>query len=1062
MEEKVKKTKFFVEHWVAALAVGILLCLVGLVSIVSLPVEQYPNIAPPMVIITANYSGADASAVQKSVIMPIEEQVNGVEDMMYMTSTARSNGSAEIDVYFKQGTDADQATVNVQNRVNQALGLLPSEVTTQGVTVTKSVNSILQILSLESTDDKFDQKFISNYLDINVVPAISRVTGVGRTQMLGDKYGVRIWLKPDIMGAYGVSPDEIISSINEQNIVAPIGSFESSINKIDVEFNGLLNDMSEFENIVIRSSSDGRVLRLADVADVELGTKAYDYRTDIDGHPGVLFIINQAPGANATQVNAEINKNLEKISKTLPAGLEFKQLETSDDFLHASMHSVLETLIIAIILVILIVYIFLQNLKATIVPSVSIIVSLIGTFAIVKVVGFSLNLLTLFALVLAIGTVVDDAIVVVEAVMAKLEAGYKSTRTAVNDALSEVTAACISTALVFMAVFIPVTFMSGTSGTFFKQFGTIMAASVALSAVSALTICPALCALLFKPKKEGETEKKNLNYYMRTAYNAAYNAVEKKYMSGVTKFIKKPAFAWILLAAFTGGMVWLMTTAQKDLVPQEDQGFLLVDVTMAPGTYLNETETTLHQLENYVRTLDDAELVGGITGYSMMNGGAGTNYATMMVRLKNWEERSFYSIADMQKSIYVWAMVNLPQATVTPFQMPQIPGYGTGSMMELDLQDRSGSGDNQAFIDLSNEFAKKLQARPEVSTASASYSQDYPKYRLEVDAAACKRKGVSPKTVVNTIGTNLAGKYIGNYIQYGKVYQVLVEANDSYRMEPSTLNKIFVQTSGGMAPASEFVTLKQGLGSSQERRFNLFPCYNMSVSPASGYTSAHVRTAVDEVMAEVFPDDYGYEYGGMAREEAESAGSNDTIIIYGIAILIIYLILACLYNSVFIPFAVLFSIPFGLFGAYLTIRPLESLMGVGANIYVQTGVIMLMGLVAKTAILITEFAIQKHEEGMPILDAAIGACKDRLRPILMTVSTMVIGMIPLAVEGGAGAVGNKSLSLTVIGGMIVGIIAILFVTPAFYMVFQKIHEKLTPGEKEEEIDNVESVAEVSE
>ena len=483
MEEKVKKTKFFVKHWVAAFAIGVILLLVGLLSIFTLPIEQYPNIAPPMVIITANYSGADANAVQKAVIMPIEEQVNGVEDMLYMTSTARSNGSAEIYVYFKQGTDADQATTNVQNRVNRALGLLPSDVTTQGVTVTKSVNAILQILSLESSDDKFDQKFITNYLDINVIPAVSRVTGVGRTQLLGDKYGVRIWLKPDVMGMYGVTPDEIVTAINEQNLVAPIGSFESTTNKIDIEYNGLLNDMSEFENIVVRATSDGNVLRLSDVADVELGTKSYDYRTDVDGHPGVLFIINQAPGANATKVNAEINKVLEDLSKSMPAGLEFKQLETSDDFLHASMHNVIETLIIAIILVILIVYLFLQNFKATIVPSVSIIVSLVGTFAVAKVVGFSLNLLTLFALVLAIGTVVDDAIVVVEAVMAKLESGYKSATAAVNDALSEVTAACISTALVFMAVFIPVTFMSGTSGTFFMQFGIIMAASVALSAV---------------------------------------------------------------------------------------------------------------------------------------------------------------------------------------------------------------------------------------------------------------------------------------------------------------------------------------------------------------------------------------------------------------------------------------------------------------------------------------------------------------------------------------------------------------------------------------------------
>lgn len=1045
------KQKYFVKHWVAALAVAVLICLVGTVSIFTLPIEQYPDIAPPEVIIQAYYSGADAGSVMKSVIMPIEEQVNGVEDMMYITSTASSNGTAEIDVYFKQGTDPDMATVNTQNRVNQALGLLPSEVTTQGVTVTKSVNSILQIRSLESTDDKFDEKFIINFLDINVIPQVSRVTGVGRTQLIGDKYGVRIWIKPDVMGMYGITPAEIISAINEQNLVSPVGRIESTINKIDIEYHGLLDDMSQFEEIIVRSTSDGNIVRLKDIADIELGTKAYDFRSNTEGHPGAMFIVNQSPGANATAVNAEINKVIAEISKTLPAGLEFKLMETSDDFLFASMHSVVETLIVAIILVILIVYLFLQDFKATLVPSVSIIVSLIGTFAIVKAMGFSLNLLTLFALVLAIGTVVDDAIVVVEEVMAKLETGkYKSAATATTVALNEVTAAVISTTSVFMAVFIPVTFMSGTSGTFFKQFGTIMAGSVGISCLSALTICPALCAILFKPKSEDGKERKGLNYYVRKGYEAAYGALLDKYIKGVSKFIKRPIFSWILLIAFGCGMVWLMKTAQQDLVPQEDQGFLIVDLTMASGTYLNETQDAAEKLEGFISKLDDVELVGAMTGYSMMNGGAGTNYSTILVRLKNWDEREFYSIAEVQKQIYVWAMVNMPEADVTPFQMPQIPGYGTGSMMELNLQDRSGTGDDTTFYSLAAEFTAKLNERTEVEAAIASYAADYPKYNLTVDVAACKRKGISPKTVVETIGTNLAGTYIGNYIQYGKVYQILVEAGDQYRMEESTLNNIFVQVDGKMTPVSEFVTLTPTLGSSQERRFNLYTSYNMSVMPASGYTSADVRAAVDELMAEVFPDGYGYEYGGMAREEAETAESNDTVIIYAIAVLIVYLILACLYNSVFIPFAVLLSIPFGIFGAYLAVRPLESLMSVGVNVYVQTGVIMLMGLVAKTAILITEFAVQKRKEGLSIYDAAVGACRDRLRPILMTVLTMIIGMIPLIVEGGAGAVGNKSLSIAVVGGMTIGIIAILFVTPALYMVFQKIHERVTPDNNDEE------------
>lgn len=1044
--EKIKKQKFFVKHWVAAFAVGVLVCLIGGVSIFTLPIEQYPDIAPPMVIVTGYYSGADANAVMKSVIMPIEEQINGVEDMMYISSTANSNGTAEISVYFKQGTDADQATVNVQNRVNQALGLLPSEVTQQGVTVTKSVNSILQILSLESTDDKFDQRFISNFLDINVVPAISRVTGVGRIQLIGDKYGVRIWMKPDVMGLYGITPEEIIYAINEQNLVTPIGRFENSIDKIDIEFLGLLNDMSEFEQIIVRATPEGEILKLSDVANVELGTKSYDFRTDIDGHPGTMFIINQAPGANATQVNAEINKTIDEISKTLPAGLEFKRLETSDDFLNASMRSVIETLIIAILLVIFVVYLFLQDFKATLIPSISIIIALVGTFSIVYIMGFTLNLLTLFGLVLAIGTVVDDAIVVVEAVMSKLETGkYKSAATATTEALNEVSAACISTTLVFMAVFIPVTFMSGTQGTFFKQFGFIMAGSVAISTLSALIICPALCALLFKPKNPNEEVHKGLNYYVKKGYDAAFNALLNKYIKGVGKFIKRPAFSWILLLVFSAGLVWLMATSQKDLVPQEDQGFLLVDVTMAPGTYLNETEAATKKLEDYIRSLDDTELVGAVTGYSLMNGGTGTNYASMMVRLKNWEERDFYSIAQMQMSIYMWAIVNMPEADVTPFQMPQIPGYGTGSMMELNLQDRSGTGDNASFVAMAAEFTQKLNQRPEVSAAMASYSPDYPKYRLNVDVAACKRKGISPKTVVSTIGTNLAGSYIGNYIQYGKVYQVLVQADSEYRLDPSALDNIFVQVGEEMAPASEFVTLTLTTGPAQERRFNLFPCYNMCVMPASGYSTADVRIAIDELMAEVFPDGYGYEFGGMAREEAATAESNDTVIIYSIAVLLIYLILACLYNSLFIPFAVLLSIPFGMFGAYFVMRPLAAL-GININIYVQTGVIMLMGLVAKTAILITEFAMQKRAEGLSPYDAAIGACKDRLRPILMTVLTMIIGMIPLIVEGGAGAIGNKSLAICVVGGMIVGTIAILFITPALYIVFQKIHERLTPDQ----------------
>lgn len=1045
MEQHNKKKNYFVTHWFAALAISVLTVLVGAISIFTMSVEQYPDIAPPTVYISATYPGADANAVMKSVIMPIEEAVNGVEDMLYMTAIANANGSADISVYFKQGTDADKACVNVQNRVNQCQGLLPPDVTRTGVMVMKSMNSILQITSLVSRDGKFDSKFINNYLDINVMPRIKRITGVGKTILLGNQYGVRVWLKPDVMATMGISPDEVSAAIAEQNSVTAIGSFESATNKFDVEYNGLLDDMTDFQNIVVRSSGE-KVVRLSDIADVELGTRTYDFRSSVEGQPGVCFVINPAPGANATEVNAQIKETLDDIQKTMPAGLEFEVLETSDDFLNASMHNVVETLVIAIILVILVVYFFLQNLKATIIPSVSIIVSLVGTFAICKLAGFSLNLLTLFALVLAIGTVVDDAIVVVEAVMAKFENGYTNPRKATNDALSEVSMAVMSCTLVFMAVFIPVTFMPGTSGTFFTQFGITMAAAVGLSMISALTMCPAMCALLLRPE-EGEGKKHGISYWTKKAYTASYNALLGKYMKAVGKFIRRPSLAWILLAIFGGLAFYMMATAQKDLVPQEDQGFLIVDVSTAPGTYLDLTEKAAAKLEDYIKGIDDIECYSRITGYSMMSGAVTTNGATILIRLKNWEERGFYSVANVQNSILQWAALNMPEADVNAFQMPQIPGYGSGSLMGINVEDRSGSGDKETFVQLTQEFVNKLNERPETMMAMTSYSPEYPKYKLDIDVVACKRMGVSPKQVLNTVGSYIAGSYASSYIQYGKVYQVQVQAGKEYRMNPDMLNMISINVGDKMVPATQFVKLTESKGAASENHFNMYPCIVVNTMPAAGYANDDVRRAVDEVMNEVFPTGYGYEYDGMAREEAESAGSNMTLAIYCICILLIYLILGCLYNSMWVPFAVLLSVPFGLFGSFLFIKPLE-LMGVGNSVYVQTGVIMLIGLLAKTAILITEFAVQKHHEGLSIVDSAIEACRDRLRPIIMTVACMIIGMLPLVIEGGAGAIGNKSLALTVVGGMTAGAVAMLFVVPAFYIFFQKLHEKIHGVESE--------------
>lgn len=1045
METKTKHN-FFVTHPVWAGVIAILTALGGFICLSTLPIEQYPDIAPPTVRIQAYYTGADANSVMKAVIMPIEDVVNGVDDMDYIYSTADASGSAEINVVFKQGTDADMACVNVQNRVSKAMGTLPAEVTKVGVVTEKNQNSILQISQLRCSNGKFDESFLANYVDINVMPKLKRISGVGNVQLLGNTYALRVWLRPNVMAMYNITPAEIAQALSEQNIVTPTGGFEGETYKMDIEYKGQLQTIDEFRQIVVKSLPDGSVLRICDLADVQLGSKFYNFRSSSNGQPVAMFIVNQAPGANATEVNDNIIAMFDEVKKELPEGMEFDVLECSNDFLHASMHSVIETLVIAIILVILVVYFFLQNLKATVIPSISIVVSLIGTFVIVKLAGFSLNLLTLFALVLAIGTVVDDAIVVVEAVMSKLEAGYKSARRATTDAMKEVNMAIFSCTLVFMAVFIPVTFMPGTSGTFFTQFGVTIASSVGLSMISALTLCPALCAIMLKVT-EGEENKKSLDYYVRKAYSASYTAISVKYNKAVTKWIKRPAVSFIVLAIATAGMVFMMMNAKEDLVPEEDQGVMMINVALAPGTYLNETDKVLRKVEDVVKQIPEVETYTSVSGYGMASG-AGSNFGTVFVRLKNWEERSAFSGITIPYVEFPEMVAKaVPEATIQAFQMPQIPGYGSGSFIDFYLQDRTGTGDQNKFKKYADEFVKKLSESEVTAFASTSYSTDYPKYDVKVNAEQCKRYGVSPADVLQTLGTFLAGSYVSNYTQYGKVYQLNIQAAPEYRKDENALSQIYVRTgSGEMAPISQFATLTPKLASSTEKHFNIFPAIQVSAMPGGGATKSDVYKEVDRIAAEVFPPGYGYEYSGMAREEVANSKSNMTVFIYGICILLIYLILACLYNSIWIPWAVILTIPFALLGSYLFAKPLELLLGNGNNVYLQTGVIMLIGLVSKTAILITEFAVQHHAEGHSAMDSALAAAKDRLRPIMMTVMSMIIGMIPLAIEAGAGARGNWSLAYGVIGGMTVGTISLLFTTPAFYIVFQTIHDKFAPKE----------------
>lgn len=1048
------KNNIFISRKVMACAISIVIAMVGFISLSTLPVEQYPDIAPPMVSITTDYSGADANTIMKSVVQPIEENVNGVQDMTYITSSSTSTGSVEICVYFKQGTDPDMAAVNVQNRVSKAMGLLPAEVTKVGVTVEKQQNSILQIAALKSVDGKYDADFIANYIDINVKPRLMRITGVGNIALIGNTYALRIWMKPDVMAQYGLEPQDVFNAIGGQSFVAATGSLgEHSENayQYSMEYKGTLKSVEEFNNIVLRSSSGSQLLHLSDVATVEIGAVSYNFSSNVDGKPGVMYIINQAAGANATEVNSNIAQLYEELKPTLPAGMEFEVLETSNDFLFAAIHNVVETLVIAILLVILVVYFFLQNFKATIIPSISICVSLLGTFTIVQMAGFSLNILTLFALVLAIGTVVDDAIVVVEAVMAKMETGCKSPTRATREAMSEVTTAVISCTLVFMAVFIPVTFMPGTSGTFFTQFGITIASSVGLSCVSALTLCPALCAFMFKPEKEGE-KKKGISYYVKRAYGASYNAISAKYTKSVSGFLKRPWLSGALLLVASVLLYLLMTNMPTGLVPQEDQGVILCEVRTPEGTTLHESSEIMKRVEEKVKQIPELDSYALITGYGMLSK-AGSNYGTLIIHLKNWDEREgFEHYVDAVIERFYLSCEDIKNAVVLPFQMPQIPGYGSSNSIDLVVQDHN-DGDMSVFAEHTQKFLAKLAERPEISDATSSYSERYPKYKVEVDAVQCDRAGVSPDAVLNTLGAYCGGAYVGNYNQFGKVYRIMANAAPEYRADPSSLNNIFIKLGDGkMAPISEFVTLKEIVGSASLNRFNLFQSISCNVNAAPGYSEGQAHEAIAEVFEETMPNGYGFEYGGMSRELEQSSKSNMTGLIYLVCIILIYLILGSLYNSWFVPFAVLLSVPFGLMGsfAFSYIGSLMGLPGMENNIYLQTGVIMLIGLLAKTAILITEFAAERRKQGLSIRDAAFQACEERLRPILMTVATMIIGMIPLIIEGGAGANGNRALAVGVVGGMSVGTIALLFVVPAFFIIFQTLHEKLAGKETAEE------------
>lgn len=1040
------KPKLFIDRPILAACISALILMLGIIGLVNLPMEQYPDIAPPTVQVSATYTGASAATVQKAVIVPLEEEINGVENMMYMTSSATNTGSGSINVYFKQGTDPDMAAVNVQNRVTKAQGTLPSEVTKIGVTAQKRQNSQLQLMSLYCTNGDYDEKFLANYLKINVVPRIQRISGVGEVMVMGNDYAMRIWLKPDVMAQYGLVPSDIITVLGEQNIEASTGTLgEDSENTFQytLKYRGRYETGEEFGEMVIRTTEGGNTLRLKDVADIELGTTSYNFSGGVSGYPGATFMVMQTAGSNANEIIEEINGVVDEIRADLPEGLVLENMMSVKSFLDASIKNVIKTLIEAIILVIIVVYVFLQSVRSTFIPLVGIFVSLVGTFAFLYVAGFSINLLTLFALVLVIGTVVDDSIVVVEAVQAKFDEGYKSPYEATVDAMGGITAAIITTTLVFMAVFIPVSFMGGTTGTFYTQFGLTMAVAVGISAVNALTLSPVLCALIMTPHMQAE-EGKKLSFSSRfhIAFDTAFGRMVNKYKTAVKYFFRRKWMVGVALAAACVLLFVLIRTTKTGLIPDEDTGTVFVSITTAPGSTLAETKSILEEVEKRINDIPQIDLYARVGGYNMMGGGQSSAGGTFIVRLKDWDERK--GKADSKDAVIGQVMArtaDIKNAQIFAFAPPMIMGYGMTNGLEIYVQDQKG-GDIETLFSYTKDFIAALNARPEIQSAVTTFDTRFPQYLVEVDAARCKRAGISPSDVLDVLSCYVGGNYASNVNRFSKIYRVMVQARPEYRLDTESLNNMYVRASSGdMAPVGQFVTLTKTYGPEILSRFNLFSTISVNASAATGYSSGDAIRAVQEVARETLPAGYGFEFGGTSREEASSGTS--IMVIFIICIIFVYIILCSLYESLFIPLAVMLSIPFGLAGSFLFAK----IFGVENNIYMQTGLIMLIGLLAKTAILLTEYASERRRHGMGIAQAALSAAAVRLRPILMTALTMIIGLLPLVVATGAGANGNISLGVGTVGGMLIGTVALLFVVPVLFIVFQSIEERVMPKRK---------------
>ena len=1128
----------FINRPVLSTVISILIVILGLIGLATLPITQYPDIAPPTVSVRATYQGANAQTVLNSVIAPLEDQINGVENMMYMTSNAANNGSAEISIYFKQGTDPDMAAVNVQNRVSMAQGLLPAEVTQVGVTTQKRQTSMLMVFSIYDEKDQYDIEFLENYANINLIPEIKRVNGVGDATVLGQDYSMRIWLKPDVMAQYKLIPSDVAGALAEQNIEAAPGQFGERGNQsfqYTIRYKGRLQQPEEFENIVIKALENGEVLRMKDIADIELGRLSYNFNNTVNGHKAVSCIVYQMAGTNATQTISDLEQVLSKASETLPSGLKINIAQSANDFLFASIHEVVKTLIEAFILVFIVVYIFLQDMRSTLIPAIAIPVALIATFFVLKLIGFSINLLTLSAMVLAIAIVVDDAIVVVEGVHAKLDQGYKSARTASIDAMSELGGAIVSITLVMMSVFVPVSFMGGTAGTFYRQFGLTMAIAIGFSALNALTLSPALCAIFLKPHNSDAGMKERIGVATKEArkimiaryadsigkmmrpgltllfttiailgmifglfnfenhpvlclvmivisvlalagmttdkfkhsFNASYDSILGKYKKQVLRFIQKK---WLSGGIVVGSIVLLvvfMNITPTGMVPNEDTGTIMGVVTLPPGTSQERAMEVLTRVDSLVAADPAVESRTVISGFSFI-GGQGPSYGSLIIKLKDWEDRS-----TMQNSTVVYATLFMraqkiiKEAQVLFFAPPMIPGYSASSDIELNMQDKTG-GDLNHFFEVVNQYTAALEARPEINSAKTSFNPNFPQYMLDIDAAACKKAGLSPSAILSTMQGYFGGLYASNFNSFGKMYRVMIQAEPNATKNLESLSSIKVRNGNEMAPITQFVSIKKVYGPDIISRFNLYTSMKVMVAPASGYTSGQALAAIAEVAKESLPTGFAYELGGMAREEAETSGST-TGLIFVLCFVFVYLLLSAQYESYILPLSVLLSVPFGLLGSFLFVSGIGSLGNIPAlkmilgtmsnDIYMQITLIMLMGLLAKNAILIVEFALDRRKMGMSITWAAVLGAGARLRPILMTSLAMIVGLLPLMFASGAGANGNRTLGTSAIGGMLIGMILQIFIVPALFVAFQYLQEKVKPMEWED-VDNSDAEPEI--